>query len=101
MHFRILVALKGEPLHGYRIVKSLEAHATGPVHPANLYRRIRALKKDGLLREAEAPEASPDERERKFFALSPLGWQVLAAETERLQGLLIEAGMVMLVPDES
>lgn len=92
IHFRILLALRDEPLHGYRVVKEIEARDGGQVQPANLYRRIRSLRKDGLVEEVPAPHDAPDERERKFFALTDLGRATLAAEVRRMQELLAEAG---------
>jgi DNA-binding PadR family transcriptional regulator len=92
LHFRVLAAVRLEPLHGYRIVKELERKEERPVHPANLYRRIRSLKTDGLIRETDAPTAPLDDRGRKYFELTGLGRTVLAAEIRRLQTLLAEAG---------
>jgi DNA-binding PadR family transcriptional regulator len=92
LHFRILAAVRHAPLHGYRIVKELERHEERPVHPANLYRRIRSLKTDGLIRETDAPTVPVDDRGRKYFEPTDLGRSVLAAEIRRLQALLAEAG---------
>lgn len=92
IHFRILLSLRDGPLHGYRVVKEIEARDGGQVQPANLYRRIRGLRNDGLVEEVPAPHDSPDDRERKFFALTDLGRTTLAAEVRRMQGLLEEAG---------
>ncbi|NKB89705.1 MAG: hypothetical protein GKS06_15930 [Acidobacteria bacterium] len=92
LHFRILVVLQSGPLYGYRIVKELEARGAGPMQPANLYRRIRDLKRDRLLVEVPAPEEATDQRDRKFFELSDLGRDVLAAEIVRLHDQLAEAG---------
>lgn len=99
IHFRILLALRETPLHGYRLVKEIEARDGQRLQPANLYRRIRGLRKDGLVEEVPAPHDSPDDRERKFFTLSTLGRRTLTAEVERMQGLLEEAGA--LVPGGS
>ncbi len=92
IHFRILLALRGEPLHGYRLVKEIEARDGQRVQPANLYRRIRGLRDDGLVEEVSPPHDSSDHRERKFFDLTALGRATLAAEVSRMQGLLEEAG---------
>ena len=63
------------------------------IFPANLYRRIRNLLASGLLAEAAPPAngVPEDDRQRKFFALTPLGLEVARAETGRLEELLREA----------
>jgi len=95
LEFRILLALGGGCLHGYAIVKNVEARSTGSekIFPANLYRRIRNMLASGLLAETTPPEdAVPsDDRRRKFFTLTPLGIDVAQAETGRLEQLLGEA----------
>ena len=105
LEFRILLALRDGCLHGYAIVKDVEARSDGDkIFPANLYRRIRNLLATGLLAEAEAPPdaATDDRRQRKFFRLTPLGLEVAKAEAERLQGLLAEArDKALLAPPES
>lgn len=98
IHFRILLALRERPLHGYRLIKEIEARHGEGVQPANLYRRIRRLRDDALLEEVDAPEGRSDERDRKFFTLSGLGRAVVAAEVRRMQELLEEAGA--LIPGE-
>ena len=52
--FRILMVLLDGEAHGYAIVKELEKDPgrPGKVLPANLYRRIRTLLKQGLIRES-------------------------------------------------
>lgn len=90
--FRILLAVGAQPLHGYAIVKELERDPERPgrVLPANLYRRMRTLRDQGLITEAEGPAAGDDER-RRYFERSSLGDAVVRAETHRLRGLLAEA----------
>ncbi|NIQ56888.1 MAG: PadR family transcriptional regulator, partial [Gemmatimonadetes bacterium] len=53
--FRILVILGQGQRHGYAVVKELEGHADRPgrIMPANLYRRIRTMRDEGLIEEAE------------------------------------------------
>lgn len=92
--FRILVVLRGAPLHGYAIVKELERDPGRPgrVLPANLYRRIRTLSEQGLIEETEGPAADDGDAERrKYFRLTRLGEAVARAEATRLQGLLAGA----------
>lgn len=92
--FRILLALRGEDLHGYAIVKELEQDPDRPgrVLPANLYRRIRTLRDDGLIEESDRKPGPDEDQRRRYFRLTALGREVARAEAERLQGLLAEAG---------
>ncbi len=92
--FRILLVLRGGAAHGYAIVKELEADPgrPGAVLPANLYRRLRTLRDDGLIEEVDPPsdERDADER-RRYFGLTPLGLTVARAEAERLTALVERA----------
>ena len=102
LEFRILLALRDGSRHGYAIVKDVERRSsdTEKIFPANLYRRIRNLLAAGLVTGA-APPRSPkqvDDRQRKFFRLTPLGLAVARAEMARLEELLSEAREKDLVP---
>ena len=92
--FLILFALVEGELHGYGLVKALEQQSGGDVHidPANLYRLIKRLKRDGLVSETDrrpAPE-SANER-RRYYAITEFGREVVAAEAERLDKLAAAA----------
>ena len=81
----ILSALAAGPLHGYGIVRAVEERSDVLLDPANLYRALRRMRRDGWIRESESGEA--DER-RRTFALTPTGDRVLRAEVARLERLL-------------
>ena len=83
----ILSALAAGPLHGYGIVRAVEERSDVLLDPANLYRSLRRMRRDGWIRESE--EEASDER-RRSFALTPTGNQVLRAEVARLERLLRE-----------
>ena len=89
LEFHILVALSGGRRHGYAIVKEIESLSQGTdrLFPANLYRRIRRLKDDGLLRPSgeDVSEGGPP---RRYFELTELGREVAALETDRLRSLV-------------
>lgn len=92
--FRILVILGEGERHGYAIVKDLERDPARPgdLLPANLYRRIRKLRDDGLIEESEGrvdPEV--DDRRRKYFRVTRLGESVARAEAARLKSLVDRA----------
>jgi len=99
LEFRILLALVQGRLHGYRIVKQIEAQVSGGrrIFPANLYRRIRNLVGKGLIEEAPAGDVDEAAGERRrYFQLTPTGRRVVEAEARRLHELLgdaVEAGV--------
>jgi DNA-binding PadR family transcriptional regulator len=84
----ILAVLAEGPLHGYGLIKAVEARSSSGVllDPANLYRVLRRMRALGWIEEAE----EPDER-RRTHRLTPIGRTVLSAELARLEGLLAQA----------
>jgi DNA-binding PadR family transcriptional regulator len=99
LEFRILLALHEGTLHGYAIVKHVEASEPtwSRILPANLYRRIRDLRAKGLIAQVEAPEA--DDTRRKYFSITRLGQRVAREETLRLRTLVGEAAAAGLVAE--
>lgn len=100
--FLILFALVEGELHGYGLVKALEEQSGGDIRidPANLYRLIKRLKRDGLVSETDRRPAreSGDER-RRFYAITELGREVVTAEAERLDKLTAAARARNLISD--
>jgi DNA-binding PadR family transcriptional regulator len=85
--YLILLALCDGPLHGHGLLKAVEAQAGGVLFdPANLYRLLRKLERDELVQELPAVARGEHARRRRY-ALTPLGRQVLSAESERLADL--------------
>jgi DNA-binding PadR family transcriptional regulator len=88
--FHILLVLTDAPLHGYGMVKEIEARSDGRIRlePGNLYRYVRRLVDDGLV----APDArrsagdAGDER-RRYYRITPMGKRVLGAEGARMRAL--------------
>src|SRR5579863_127549 len=96
--YLILFALVDGPRHGHGILKSVEAGSAGVLFdPANLYRSLRKLHRDGLLIEAtdRAPVSRPI---RRRYKLTPLGRAVVTAEAHRLATLADAARARRLVP---
>lgn len=94
VEFLVLVALSDRERHGYGIVQDLVELSGGTVQlvPGNLYGILRRLLGRGLLDEAErrpAPE-SGDQR-RRYYGITEFGKRVLAAEAERMRGLVYAA----------
>jgi DNA-binding PadR family transcriptional regulator len=100
--FLILFALVEGESHGYGLVKSVNERTDGriPMDPANLYRAIKRLIRNGLVTERDkrrAPESN-DER-RRYYAITPFGRKVVAAEAARLDELASAARAMNLIPD--
>ena len=85
--FHVLLALAGDDLHGYAILKEVELRTAGEVKlsTGTLYGIIKRLLNDGLIIERrERPTTNDDER-RRYYRLTPKGREVAAAEAERLE----------------
>jgi DNA-binding PadR family transcriptional regulator len=92
--FHILLALADGEKHGYAIMREVECSTGGQVSmgPGTLYGAIKRLLKSGLIAEtAERPDPSLDDSRRRYYTLSAQGQEVLAAETERLMGMIDSA----------
>jgi DNA-binding PadR family transcriptional regulator len=92
--FHVLLALAGEDLHGYAILKEVEQRTAGGVNlsTGTLYGILKRLLADGLIVERRArPSASEDDERRRYYRLTPSGREVAAAEAERLDRLVTTA----------
>lgn len=81
----VLVALAEEPLHGYAVLKALEARP-GPRlvgGAGSLYSALQRMVDEGLLAETEG--RTDDLRRRRAFTLTRLGREVARAEMGRMQ----------------
>jgi DNA-binding PadR family transcriptional regulator len=86
--YLILFSLVDEARHGHAILKAIEAHADGvPFDPANLYRSLHKLERDGLVIETDAPGGVSAGPPRRAYRLTRLGRAVLTAEADRLARL--------------
>ena len=85
----ILAVLAEGPLHGYGLIKAVEARSRSGVllDPANLYRVLRRMSERNWIEESEA---ASDER-RRAYAITAEGRSILRAELDRLEQLLIQA----------
>lgn len=83
---------KDGPLHGYGIVKAVEKRSDARVRldPANLYRTLRRMRRDGWVEAVDEPD--PEDARRRNFRLTPEGRAVVRAEVERLVQVLEWAG---------
>ena len=98
--FLILLVLARGARHGYGIIKDAERHAGGEVtlDPANLYRALRRLDRDGLVTETELDDDS-DGAPRRHYALTEPGRRVVTAEAARLARLTDRAREWRLIPE--
>jgi DNA-binding PadR family transcriptional regulator len=88
--FQILLALAGEDLHGYAIMRQVEEQTGGRVRlgPGTLYSSIQTLLEEGLLEEVEgAGEGAGDER-RRYYRLTTAGRKAARYEADRIADLL-------------
>lgn len=100
--FLILLALAGGALHGYGLVKAIETESEGRLRmdPANLYRALRRLQRDGLIEESTGPDSN-DGPERRYFRLTPAGRRVASEEAARLNRLAKLARTRKLLPGDT
>ena len=89
--FHVLLALAGDDLHGYAILKEVELRTSGKVKlsTGTLYGIIKRLLADGMIveRRSRPAEADDDER-RRYYRLTEKGREVAAAEAERMEEVL-------------
>lgn len=99
LSLHLLLALAERDEHGYSLMKRVRETSGGRLKPATgtVYLALQRLQEDGLV--ADAPEAkSPrDERQRRFYRLTPLGRKTLRREAERLAGIVARAAELDLL----
>ena len=85
----ILLALSGEDRHGYGIMQEIARQSQGQYKPGpgTLYDNLQKLLNLSLLDEVEGRHPEEDER-RRYYRLTRLGRRVLAAEVQRLEGVV-------------
>jgi DNA-binding PadR family transcriptional regulator len=93
--FQILLALAGEELHGYAIMRQVEEQTDGKMRlgPGTLYSSVQSLLEAGLIEEREPRnetkrEAKNGEDRRRYYRLTFAGRRLAVSEAERLAGLL-------------
>ena len=90
----VLLALADAERHGYGIMVEVRERTGGRVRlgPGTLYGAIKRLKEGGVIEESPGqrldPGEAPDDERRRYYRLSGFGGEVLAAEVERLEGLV-------------
>ncbi len=87
VEFEILLVLTGGDAHGYAIIKEAESRANDVqrIETGTLYRALRRLTAEGLVKPAdEKPAEDMGDERRRYFTLTALGREVAAAEARRL-----------------
>jgi DNA-binding PadR family transcriptional regulator len=90
--FHILLSLAGGEQHGYGIMQAVLERTGGKVRlwPATLYGAIKRLVEADLIAESEQrPAPEVDDARRRYYRLTVLGRQVLDAECDRLEELVL------------
>lgn len=89
--FQILLALAGEDLHGYGIMRQVAEETDGRMRlgPGTLYSSIQTLLEAKLIEETDSREDAKlgDER-RRYYRLTSAGRKLARSEAERLADLL-------------
>ena len=82
--FYVLLALSPGPRHGYAIMQETESLSEGGFRmgPATLYSTIQRLVALDLI--SETTDDSNDDSRRRYYELTRTGYQLLAAEVERM-----------------
>jgi DNA-binding PadR family transcriptional regulator len=88
--FQILLALAGEDLHGYAIMRQVEEQTSGRVRlgPGTLYSSIQTLLEEGLIEEIDGGSGEAASERRRYYRLTTAGRKVARTEAERLADLL-------------
>src|SRR5271154_6076072 len=78
----VMLALAGDDLHGYAILKEVEMRTAGKVKlsTGTLYGIIKRLLADGLVAELRSrPAEAQDDERRRYYRLTSVGRQVAVA----------------------
>ena len=89
--FQIMLALAGEDLHGYGIMRQVAQQTDGRIRlgPGTLYSSIQSLFDAKLIEEIEPREdASLGNERRRYYRLTSAGRKLARSEAERLADLL-------------
>jgi len=89
--FQILLALAGEDLHGYGIMRQVAEQTDGRMRlgPGTLYSSIQTLLAANLIEELEPREdTSIGDTRRRYYRLTSAGRKLARSEADRLADIL-------------
>ena len=98
--FQILMSLVDGELHGYAIMKEVEASTDGEVRlgPGTLYGSLKRLLEAGLVAEgAERADPTMGDERRRYYRLTKFGLAVAQAEARRLDAVVRSARQKRLI----
>ncbi len=99
--FHILLALAKSELHGYRIMKQVEADSSGSVRmgAGTLYGSLKRMLDAGLVAESgKRVDPAMDDARRVYYRITGAGEKALAAELERFDRIVSLARKQKLLP---
>lgn len=80
----LLLLLREDPAHGYDLLERVSALGFEPLEPGGLYRALRKLEQDRLVRSAWEPSrAGP---QRRIYEITRLGMEELHERAQALAG---------------
>lgn len=98
----VLLLLRERPAHGYELLERLKPFGIADGDPGNLYRRLRSLDRQGMVRSKWEPsEAGP---RRRIYYLTERGaallhvWAESLAETRRLLDYYLGRHAILAAP---
>jgi DNA-binding PadR family transcriptional regulator len=89
--FQILLALAGDDLHGYGIMRQVAEQTNGRLRlgPGTLYSSIQSLLDEKLIEEVSAREdLKPGHERRRYYRLTSVGRDLARGEADRLADVL-------------
>ena len=89
--FHILIALADGDRHGYALMQEVAEESGGQIRlgPGTLYGALKRLLALGLVQEGgRRPDAGLDDQRRRYYRLTALGKQAMAAEAARHASLV-------------
>ena len=92
----ILLALSDGALHGYAIKQTVDDRTGGAIRlgPGTLYETIQRLQDEELIEEEggrDRDQENGQQAQRRYYVLTPRGWDVLRDELRRLDAVLEQA----------
>jgi DNA-binding PadR family transcriptional regulator len=97
--FNVLLALAGEDLHGYAILKEVAEQTAGEVQlsTGTLYGIVKRLLAEGLIVEVRCRPVENDDARRRYYHLTDAGRQIAVAEARRMEKLVARARTKQLI----
>jgi DNA-binding PadR family transcriptional regulator len=99
--FHILLSLAQGARHGYGVIVDVRERTEGKIRlgTGTLYTALKRLLDQGAIHETAPPEAPEDARRQMHYSITPLGTELLRAETARLREMVALATKVVAQGD--